>query len=173
MATSHFVVSASTNGPGVFCVLRLQGRLRSGLLGHGLSQAQCGQFSAVSGRHGDAEAHGSHDRGAHSMWPQVDHQGALKLPAQTTQRPSSANAAAFGARCPGLAGRCLRSVASSSVSEGLGAGADMSLLPQGSGLDEASDACRLTRRMQRTAQSVMRFASANRPPLCSAADARR
>jgi hypothetical protein len=32
---------------------------------------------------------------------------------------------------------------------------------------------RLTQRMQRTAQSVMRFACANRPPLCSAADARR
>jgi hypothetical protein len=173
MATSHFVVSASTNRPGVFCVLRLQGRLRSGLLGHGLSRAQCGQFSAVSGRHGDAEAHGSHDRGAHSMWPEVDHQGAFKLPAQTTRRRSSANAAAFSLRFPGLAGRCLPSVASSSVSEGPGAGSDMSLLLQGSCYHEASDACRLTQRMQRTAQSVTRFAFANRPPLCSAADARR
>jgi hypothetical protein len=173
MATSLFVVSASTNSSSVSCVLRLKGQLRSGLLGNGISWAGCGQCAAVSARHGDGEAHGSIDRDAHSLWPDVDHQRAFRLPAQTTRRPSSANAAAFSLRFPGLAGRRLPSVASSSVSERPGAGTDMSWLPQGSGLDEASDACRLTKRMQRTAQSVTRFAFANRPPLCSAADARR
>jgi hypothetical protein len=173
MATSHFFVSASTNRPGVSSVLRLQCRLRSGLLGLCLSRVRCGPYSAVSARHGGAQAQRSDDRGAHSMWPVVDHQGAFKLPAQTTRCRSSANAAAFSARCLGLSGRRPSLVASSSVSERSGAGVDMSLSPQGSGFHEASDACRLTRRMQRTAQSVMRFAFANRPPLCSAADARR
>jgi hypothetical protein len=173
MATSHFVVSASTNRPGVFCVLRLQGRLRSGLLGVCLSRARCGQCSAVSARHGDAEAHRSDDRGAHSMWPEVDHQGSFKLRAQTTQRLASASAAAFRARCLSLSGRRLPSIASSSGSGRPGEGVDMSLSLRGSGFHEASDACRLTQRMQRTAQSVTRFAYANLAPLCSAADARR
>jgi hypothetical protein len=173
MATSHFVVSASANIPGVFCVLRLQGRLRSGLLGHGLSRAQCGQCSAVSVRHGDTEAHGSNDRGGHSMWPEVDHQGLFKLRAQTTLPRSSASAAAFSALRPGSAGRCLRSVASSGVSERPGAGADMSLSLQGTGFDEASDACRLTCRMQRTVKSFTQIAFAICAPLFPAADARR
>jgi hypothetical protein len=40
-------------------------------------------------------------------------------------------------------------------------------------LVKAMVVCRLTQRMQRTAQSVTRFAFASRPPLFSAADARR
>jgi hypothetical protein len=173
MATSHLGGAASTISSGAIGVLRLRAQLRSGLLGYGPSRARCGQCSAVSARHGDTEAHRSDDRGVHSMWPEVDHWTSFKLPAQTTRRRSSANAAAFSLRFPGLAGRCLPSVASSSVSERPGAGADVSLFPQASSSDEASDACRLTRRMQRTAQSVTRFASANPAPLCSAADARR
>jgi hypothetical protein len=157
----------------VFCVLRRRGQLRSGLLAPGLSLAWYPLVVTSFRRHRGGRLFCFIETGAHSMWPEVGHQMPFNLRGQTTKRPSSASATASSRRRSGLAGPCLPSVASLGIFGTLGAGADMSLVPKGSGSDPASDACRLTRRMQRTAQSVMRFAFANRPPLCSAADARR